>query len=348
MDFIRPHPASDSAAPVETPNTFERRAITHWDPLGQEIVPGQFDAFQASYQEKLEYYKAHPKQPLMIFSLIILMGFIGVIIFGSSVTSSDSIVYHLEDLGFWLFLGCFPAAWYYRWIQKLQRDLIKIMVAEKNGWIYSPEENQSRWMGLKQSYPEIFKKGHEDQTVQDEFWGSFEERGEDIPFWSCVFEYVVKKRGSKGRTKRVTYYQTVFALRLNKNIKVGFALLPESFGTRLGNFFHKKDIETESSAFNKAFYVSYIGDKSEQQLNIMQMLSPAVQDKLLQLRKEVGPFAILFRKDAVFVSLKGRMLKRMHTNFIRKVELNPEDESSIQKRLHRILDISGDIVPFLD
>jgi hypothetical protein len=325
------------------------------------------------------------------------------------------------DNGIYLLIIPFlPVFYYVHRVHKLQRDLIKLIIARVNGWIYSPEESPSRWGSFSSRFPELFLKGNKKQNLQDEFWGFYKTTAitlvqaqaeamsavavpamvapvapiqapvptptatiapqvaanvnstpasptvykinvapvvsaapakintqQGVPFYSSVFEYTVESGGGR-RRHSTTYRKTVFALRLNKVIKADFRLEPEGIINKFLNFFRKKEINTESAEFNKTFAFFYGGQKVDSELEIVKTLSPAVQIKLLELKNKRGGFTILFRGDTVFVVFEGNLFKKMYTSFFKSIELDPRDHELMQTIIKEILDITSQIIPYLD
>src|SRR3989338_5122526 len=105
--------------------------------------------------------------------------------------------------------------------------------------------------------------------------------------------------------------------------------MPEGAFIKFFNWFRKNEIETESAEFNSAFAVFYKGEKMERELDIIKVLSPAVQIKLLELKRSQGPFGIGFRGEVMFVVFRPNLFKKMRTNFFKKTELDPRDEEAM-------------------
>ena len=109
----------------------------------------------------------------------------------------------------------------------------------------------------------------------------------------------------------------------------------------------KKEINTESSEFNKLFAVFYNGRKDQKALEIVKTLSPALQIKLVELSQK-EKFSLLFRNDIAIFMINGKLLPRMKTNFFRAIKLHPADKTFIENRINTILDISSEMMKYLD
>lgn len=340
-----------------------------WSPTGTHIRPDFYERECKELLEKFEKYRRNPNLPrryLFFFALPVA----AEIIFFILAPRILSGILQMQNGIFVPILPAIPLLIYVRHIRKLQTDLVKLMIARENKWIYSPRESPSDWSPLANRFPEIFLIGGGYQNMQDEFWGTVQA----ISFYSGVFEYSVKGKNIQRRygarnweytktetpqmednfARKFNYhmksknYKTVFALQLNKTLQTDFRLEPEGIVNKFLNIFRSGEIDTESAEFNKTFAVFYRGQKIEQELEIVKTLSPAVQIKLLELKKRRGGFTILFRDDTVIIAFDGNMFRHMHSNFFKKVELDPRDHDFMQTTIREVLDISTQIIPYLN
>ncbi len=334
---------------TEVKTAIEKGLSKIWDPAGETITLNTFHGVRQELEGKAKEYLENPSIPRR--NLLLLLSPVGVMALGLLFVPGflQGLLRIDEGNGiFLLILPFVPAAVYIGKVFKLQRDLIKMLIAQKEGWIYSPSERAERWQMLVKKFPELFQKGNASRNFQDEFWGTTEYRGKPVHFWSGIFEYVVESTDSKGRRNRTTYRNNAFALQLRKQLKTDFRLAPEHIGMRILNFFRRKEIDTESAEFNQSFAVFYNGSKVDNQLEIVKTLSPSVQVRLLQMKERFGKFSLQFRDDTVMIVFPGRLLKRMKTNFFRQVAVDERDKEQLKDRLASVLDISSDILRFLD
>lgn len=321
-----------------------------WDPAGEEISAEKLDGDITKLELKYLEYKGDPgaiKRNLFFCTLPAMITIGLVIMFPQIISSLANAGDDGQGLGL-LFLPFIPLIWYIAHVFKVQIDVAKMMIAKKEGWLYSPAEKYSRWSGFCAKFPELFNKGHENQNLQDEFWGTFEADRQKVHFWSGIFEYTIVTSGSKGRKSRRKVINTGIAMKLNKHLKTDFRLEPEGFLSKFLNIFRSKEINTESHDFNQAFAFFYNGKKSDEELQIVRVVSPSVQVRLLEMKEAEGPFCLQFRDDIVVFLFNRNLFKKMHTNFFRKVEIDQRDIEAIESRLKKLLHIAGDIVPFLD
>lgn len=359
----------DAPSPQDYEDT---TAVKVWDPADMAITQTTFKVENEKIQKQYEQYQREPYKIRKNNRLFIALGVAGTAgILSIAVISPDF---------FWAFMfgsgdddGAFailalpwaPWAWYQYKIKKLQRDLVKKIIADKNHWIYNPEENTSRWHAIAKKYPKIFLKGNNSQELEDEFWGKFHTASQSRDFYSGIFHYATTKGSGKNRSTKHKY-QTVFAIRLEKVLKNSLLLLPEKKSDR---FWRKigigSDVNLESEAFNHAFKVFKNGEPSQQDLiQIFVKLSPAVQEQLVDLATTnpnssiyfAGDTFLFVREGLLFPTKKGMALiahkgapnVKMHTNFFRKVEIDPKDEEYLQERFDVLLSIASNVAKYLD
>ena len=123
------------------------------------------------------------------------------------------------------------------------------------------------------------------------------------------------------------------------------------------SFFKKRKISTESIDFNKKFYIEVDGkNTSDKIISIIQKLSPAVQEKLLQLADQFPRCTIYFEKDVFFFLRTGFLFSdpkkpnkvKMKTDFFKKVDIHPDDEKFLEEKMSTLLEIANEIPKYLD
>ncbi len=310
----------------------------YWDPFYKKITEFS-DKKSDKLTQKLLYYHDNPHIPIRNLILCALPGIICLGLFVFSPQLLTKILNLTPDLAiFIVFISFMPVFFYYGYIHSLERDLVKIMVAQKQNWKYNTQENRTRWQKAVQNFPEFFRRGNNGQNLQDEFWGKFQ--GQD--FYQAVFQYKVKSHG-KNKSNH-TYYRTIFAIKLPKALKSTFRLESRSFGF----FRFRSSLETESHEFNKYYTVKHNNEEDQAALNVIQTLSPALIEKLIKLKNEEKKPQIFFKEDTVIFMFHGRLLPKMKTNFFRKVELDPRDQEFIENRITKTLKISQEMIKYLD
>jgi hypothetical protein len=323
-----PAAPSPPAAPVQPKGTF-------WDPVNGTISAADLSPAVKKLEELYEKYRLRPGliwSQLLVCLLILVVGEIIFIPLAAAI-----------DEGGVVFIPAIPAALYFAHITALQRDLAKMAVARRYGWLYSPEQDAPRCQALRKLLPEIFNKGNSGDVVEDEFWGTLTGRHGQTPFWLAEFSYTV----GSGRDQQ-HYTETVYAFALARPVPADFIVQPENVLTRLSNFFHKKDIDLESRDFSTQFNITYRGRRSDVDKGVYQTLNPAVMATLLDFRAACGKFTLVFRQQGAGISFTGKQLRMKHTNFFRKVEVDPRDIAAIDELLRQVLSHVNEIAARLD
>lgn len=224
------------------------------------------------------------------------------------------------------------------YLRNLSKDLIKFGIAKKENWVYDPDVDTMRARDFILKFPEIFKKGTRNHEVEDQFWGTYKK----VEFHSGLFRYVIQR--GRDSTRVQTHY---YAIKMKSPLKQRFHLYPENFGSKLANLFTKKQISTESIAFNKAFAFSYDGKREEKALDIVATLTPAVQQQLVDLKRKKKLLEVLFTKDCIIFLFSGVLLKKLETNLAKSLEISKNDVDKVRDELQSVLDVSETLVDIL-
>jgi hypothetical protein len=338
LNFLKPTQQNKETARA----SFEIKTKNYWDATNNlnlnRIKTNSLDIF--SKYEKLKQdpkiISKQKKKGLLIgifgtissLILTIIIGEPGIVIFGLIL--------------FWAYYGAIIG--YYK---NLAIDLVKAQIAKDNHWLYDPGHDNGKWRSLSQYFPEIFQKGNKSQYVEDQFWGVFDKNNKQTHFNTGRFSYTVESGSGKNR-RSTTYHKTYYIFSIPKNLKSRFFLYPENTFSKIGNFFSKKEINTESIEFNKTFAFSYNGQKGDKALHIVKTLSPAIQERLINLAKEKRNLSILFAHNTISFCFDGYMLNKTKTNFEKKIELAPEDRKSVEGQIDFLVNISFEMSNYLD
>ncbi len=234
----------------------------------------------------------------------------------------------------WIYFGTVSSAY-----TKLAKDIIKLRIALEHNWIYNPIEDNKRWAQLSQGFPEIFDKGNKNRYVEDQYWGHINHANAIQHFTAGIFSYTVESGHGKNRSSR-TYTKNYFIFPLHKNTTKRFHLYPENTFSRFFQKFSRKEINTESIAFNKAYAFSYKGKKGDMAQDITKVLSPIVQEELVKLRRSRGKTDVLFAENSVVFLFDGFILKKMKTNLKKSIQLHRDDKILLENRIHELVEIS--------
>jgi hypothetical protein len=333
-----------------------------WDPLHDHITKDSFAGEKYEARREFETLIKTPFKFRDTYKKRLIWGGIGTAIIGTILGFMFVPVFlnggSPEGLGLiMLSLLCFvPAGITYSNATTLQKQILYQLVAKANKWICGPLENQKKWMRLEHRLPEFFKRGNQNQKITDEFWGSVtDQRGKEQKFYSGIFYFEVV-RGS-GKNRRVTKYsQRFYGFKLKKNHDIKLLITQDNFGKnllrRIG--LRKKDTDVESTIFNKKFETKITNSKNET-LDIFRYLSPIAQDKLVELEKHNTNVTVAVLHDAAFFmndkpqfNFPDLETKKIHTNFLKKIEVDMRDIKNISEQIKRIIPIAHAITDTWD
>jgi hypothetical protein len=344
LNFLKPTQQNKDKAQAE----FENITKTFWDATNglnlSRIKTNSLEIFS-----KYEKLKQDPKIISRQKRNGLIIGILGTIV---SLALTPIMLMGADGDGFQLILFGIIISWAYyggvvSYYKNLAIDLVKAQIAKENHWLYDPEHDGAKWRQLSQYFPEIFQKGNKSQYVEDQFWGVFDKNSKQTHFNTGRFSYTIESGSGKNRSSK-TYHNHYFIFAIPKNLKSRFHLYPENFGNRISNFFSKKEINTESIEFNKTFAFSYDGQKGDKALHIVKTLSPAIQEKLINLAKEKKDTQILFAHNTITFCFQGYMLTKPKTDFQKELKLAPEDKKIIEDQMDFLIEISTEMSRFLD
>jgi hypothetical protein len=307
----------------------------YWDPVSLELSEAQIENCKVSNVVQSRKFGSDKRDfrtnlSAIIFFAIAILSIWLMMLF---------INFSLEDLSgvgaiILIFATAIIPAYYFA-LRKQEKPFAEMSVAQEFGWFYDPNVSTRKWEALAKDYPEIFQKGDRGRNISSQFWGLFENR---TPFWSANFNYKVASEQSPIRT------ETVYAFRLPREAAHDFVLKPQNKLREMETSLLESGLTTEWNDFNKVFHIDFEGELGEFGANILQVLSPDVQEKLFEFREAVGPFSLLFRKNVMLVSFQGK-LKLRYTNFSKEMVLDARDKEEISKRMELIVSLADAILP---
>lgn len=278
-----------SSASLLTEDQIDPAKQHYWDPAGDIIQAGMFDGDIVKIQKRIQNLKNNPNlyYKWMMLCLIpgILISVVAYFLQGPFYEYAGNIV--------WAFIV--PISVFLFYIKKISIDIVKLAIANKKNWLFSPNFDLSRVQRLKNVFPELFKIGHS-HGIEDQFWGTIAYNEKEIPFWSSYFEYTV----GHGKHKKV-YNRNLIAVPLPSTSLTGdFSIVSDSFELfgDTGSAFH-----TESVAFNKAFDIHLNADKAQ----VVRLLSPVVQEKCLQLKKDLQLDSIIWKSNTILFNFRTNL-----------------------------------------
>lgn len=306
-----------------------------WDPAQDIIAADNFNEATQKLEAKLAKLQANPgairRNKRVMIALGIIISIIGIV-----ATMKYGIDWQV------ILLGIVPWSFYSGYILAIQNRLIKLSLAKANGWIYNPKKDKDRWQRLKNRFVKIFDDGR-GQYITEQYWGNYDINGTSTSFWSGDFIFTV----GSGKSS-TTYTENVVAIKLPIQIKHPFYLKPEQSILLGRDLFYKRDIQTESNQFNRSFEVRAVNVTSKE-TEIINMLSPAVQENLLELLKKHGPFYLLFQHDAAIFRFRMKFLfQGTKTNLFKSVNIEPEDHQTMNNKFKELFLIIGNVLKYLD
>lgn len=229
-------------------------------------------------------------------------------------------------------------------VHRVKIDVVKYEIAKANNWLYDPEKDFTKASVLSSQFGEVFKRGNTNADyVEDQIHAKIQ----DVNCYSGVYLYEIETRSSKGRRTVTRYTSSFFMLQMPKKQTASFLLYPENVFSQAANFFTRKEISVESIEFNKRFAFSYNGEKNEKALQIIQTLSPAVQEMLVDLAKKQPQLSVLFKNDVVIFTFKGKILSNPKSTIFHSLKIDPRDTEVFTSKITSYSHVASQIAQYL-
>ncbi|MFP4567669.1 MAG: hypothetical protein ACLFN8_01870 [Candidatus Woesearchaeota archaeon] len=330
---------------------------TEWDPAGKSPMMSEVRDKNIKNHSTYLFLKNNPNYAintaLKIGAIFAILFIIFEIIIAITTKMHAARIY--IPLGLIVSLAIF-----YHYVTKSTKDIIKLEVANQKNYLYWPDINHDLWRTYQKKYPEIFSKGDKYQNLEDIFWGTEEINNKKVHFTTGIFNYTTTTRDKDGNERNTKHTDHYFIIKLPKKLESRFFLYPENIFSKITNMFQNKEINTESYKFNKTFAFSYKGKRSEKEMNITKILTPRVQEELLNLsehkkkqksflrRHTTQGLSILFAEEEVIYYAPGHLLTKTKTNFFTQNTIHNEDKEKITQELQTITKISNEIIKYLE
>ena len=295
--------------------------------MGLGLDPLEFEDSKKSLLKKERFIKKYYNYLLLAISFFALLA---VYFF---LTNSP------EFFAVFIILSIILTVSLFGFIYSLKKRLVKLKVANQNGWLYSPDKSSLFYRDFSSRFPKIFDLGNKSRSLENIFWGSFKKKSKKYDFVAGDFNYVLESGSGKNRSS--TYYTDhFFILNLKTDIKNSFYLTPKTFGSKIANLFSKKQIVTESIDFNNAFTFSYQKNNSETKIDILSVLSPKMLEDLVSFNQKkakaarsLGGARVLFEKNCVLFTSPGPLLKVKGGITPSSLEVKKEDKKALNDEL---------------
>lgn len=245
-------------------------------------------------------------------------------------------------------------------IRKITVDIIKLEVAKRNNYLYSPKENTQRFQKYLQKYPDAFRRGTQEQNIEDVFWGVAKRNNKEHQFTTGLYNYAQYEGSGKNR-RLVRYTDHYFAIRLNKKINTSFSLIPNQ--TFLGNIFSGRKITTESKKFNDTYKIINKNKNEHSEIEIIKTLTPRVQEELLNLkekynthknkkifygtRHKANGITIILEDETILFYIPGPLIPHVKTKFKKNMKILDEDIHAVNEELNNLIDITTEITKYI-
>lgn len=234
------------------------------------------------------------------------------------------------------------------YLKSLLNDLTYFLLATKNSWIYNPKINYNSYLNLRNLFPELFNRGDTNQSIDNELWGL---TSVGNYFYSGSFTYDTEhtKYINGKRTRRtITYNKFFITIALSKSTQSRFHLFPENIASNTLNFFRKKEINVESLKFNEIFAFNYNGEKIEEEQSIVKVLSPAVQEKLIQLNSHKKNLEVLFLDNSITFYHDKNQFNISNVDINRLLKAEDKLILDFENQINELTSIGEEIAKYLD
>ncbi|MBT4191996.1 MAG: hypothetical protein HOE11_01680 [Candidatus Diapherotrites archaeon] len=236
----------------------------------------------------------------------------------------------------------FTRSYYY----SKSKDVLKLMLAKENNWLYSSEKNVPQQQTLEKELPELFGKGNtSNKYIEDQFFGEIQIGKNKIPFNLGNFYYEVRSGHGKNQSTK-SYYKNFFAFRPNNKLNAHFLVSPERLLHKIGNMLTKKDVDLESMEFNKKFVFSYKDEKNK--ALIPRIFTPTLQLNFLELEKKRNNFQSLITNGAIVFMFDGFLLSFLKTNILKENKISEADTAQLKNKIDELVVIIKEITKSFD
>jgi hypothetical protein len=329
-------------------STYFNKNTNLWDPSGS--LPNLNAIKEENVKEYARYLflKNNPNYSKKVFLTIFITS-----VFIFMLSFFIDVIFRILAISFLILTSII----FYLYLYMMRKDIIKLIVAIENNFLYWPNPDRLRWINYFKLFPEIFNRGDKNQSLEDIFWGEIDYENRKNYFVSGIFNYTITSYDSENREKDTKYTDHFFIIKLNKKLNSRFYLYPQNIFSKVKNLFVKKDIKLESLRFNSTFSFSYNGKKDEKAIEIVKTLSPRVIEELLKLYdfktgkklfKKSDNFSVLFTNDCVVFYFSGYFIENLRTNFAFSNKISEKDKIFLDNELKTMIKLGSEMVKYLD
>jgi hypothetical protein len=106
--------------------------------------------------------------------------------------------------------------------------------------------------------------------------------------------------------------------------------------------------KTENVEFNKYFSTFTPDSDITTEQEVARLISPAMQERLLELKKQYNSFSLLLQDDVAFFIFSGVLLKAKYSDLFKSSNLDDRDINDFEEMFKKIFNVMGDMLRFLD
>lgn len=320
-------------------NLFQK-ATKPWDPVEEVRVVDLIDKC-AKVKAEYEYFQKHRHEirKNLSFKIIIVFIVIAVVVsfFMTPIVITFSILSFILAVSY-LISNC--------GIDKFAKDIININVAEDEGWVYNPDEDNKKWKALSKKYVRIFNRGSSTHHIHDQFWGELGIGDKKTAFNFGLFSFETGSYASKYDVP-TTHSSHYFILKLNKKINSSFNVFRANTLIKLQRKFSRSKISFLKD-FSDKFTVIYDKDDKQSNNEALKLFSRELQRKIVELDNGDNIKEILFEGDVVVFLFKDELIKDVNTNILKSSLINNSDIIKIRSKLRSIVNTMSQILKTLD
>jgi hypothetical protein len=144
-----------------------------------------------------------------------------------------------------------------------------------------------------------------------------------------------------GRSQQL-HTEDTFIFQLPNPIPVNFSLAKAGIFREF-----EEHIKTESEEFNKTYRIISDNNDENTQMQIIKILSPSVQTRMIDFSKKYKDPYIYFCNNVLAIVFNGEMLKGKYTNFFRKVDIDQRDEDRLDTAILDMAELPSEMVQFI-
>jgi len=310
-----------------------------WNVIGGEIDSEIINIRNRQVRNDFLYYQKNPK--VIVRQFLIAIGII-LVATPTGLYILTTLPKDVSDAIWWVIVGIFMlllyvAMYIIKHAISTKNEAINILLAEKNGWIFDKHLDFESKKILENHFP--FLSRGEGRYISNQFFGQTIIENKLVNFWAANLSFVI------GRGKFKTHKKaTLFAFQIPKKIENPFHIFEEFDLSVL----RKKDFEVESVDFNNAFAIRYSKGNKEAENEIVRILTPGIQQELLDCAKKYGQFGVGFFDDTVLFTTESHALANFFPHPFSDFVIDPAAEKFLNKQMEDLFIVAGKIFKFVD